>query len=61
MSAWIAIDERMPKRNELVLLFVNGCMDVGKWGGKRWIDPYGPTDEEFFKVTHWMLLPEAPL
>jgi hypothetical protein len=62
-GVWVPVSKRLPPRNEHVLLcFSNGARQVGKWGGKRWIDPYSDSKyEEFTTPTHWMPLPAAPV
>lgn len=55
---WVPVSERLPERNIHVLLrFQNGQCDVGKWGGRRWIDPFGDDGEDFITPAHWMPLP----
>lgn len=65
---WINVKDRLPDDMENVLVFTEGCIDVGhltkgRFGLARWetdsLDEWG--DREILKdVTHWMPLPEPP-
>lgn len=66
--AWISAKDKLPDEMENVLVFTEGCIDVGyltrgRFGLMRWetdyVDEWG--DREILKdVTHWMPLPDAP-
>lgn len=54
---WIPVEERLPKKEEDVLVhYAGGRIDmdwVGKLGAFRWEEVNG-------EATHWMPLPQAP-
>lgn len=52
---WISVEDRLPNKYTLVLIFVEGEIRLD------YIDGYGTWHENFlYRVTHWMPLPEAP-
>jgi len=65
---WISVKDRMPEKDEMILLYIDGDQYVGwlnsikdKSFKTREYDSccYG-NDPSFDKVTHWMELPEKP-
>lgn len=69
MSKWISVNERLPKKDELVLAIANGkpannitlvdAYELGKYTDEGWIIDEWPEWRDA-KVTHWMPLPEPP-
>lgn len=66
MAEWIAVNERLPEPNKLVLAYVHQlfhrpCMVTIRLtefaGDKFFTDGYG---KRVFNVSHWMPLPEPP-
>lgn len=52
---WISVDERLPPKNTMVLIFCGGAREMD------WICSTGLWyDHDYTLVTHWMPLPEAP-
>lgn len=66
--AWISVNNQLPEELENVIVFTEGCIDVGyltedRFGKNQWktdsLDEWG--DREVLKdVTHWMPLPKEP-
>ncbi len=66
--AWISVKNQFPEELENVIVFTEGCVDVGYltkdgFGKRQWetdsLDEWG--DREVLKdVTHWMPLPDEP-
>lgn len=62
---WISVKERLPKRNQNVLLFTKRDFKEDDKVVKGWRDAYGFAsaechEEEDIFPTHWMPLPEPP-
>lgn len=57
MSEWQPI-ETAPKEGALVLLWIEGGVEIGFWNGKTWDD--GNFYDDIGTPTHWMPLPEPP-
>ena len=52
---WISVEERLPPKNEMVLIFCGGARELD------WICSTGLWyDHDYTLVTHWMPLPEPP-
>ena len=52
---WISVDDRLPPKNEMVLIFCGGARELD------WICSTGLWyDHDYTLVTHWMPLPEPP-
>lgn len=52
---WISVEDRMPPKNEMVLIFCGGARELD------WICSTGLWyDHDHTLVTHWMPLPEPP-
>mgnify|MGYP003089897448 FL=1 len=70
--AWISVKNQLPEKLENVIVFTEGCVDVGYltedgFGKRRWetdsLDEWGGGGggrEVLKDVTHWMPLPEEP-
>lgn len=52
---WIPCSERLPERNNYVLVTDNGETDIGRRFDGRWLDCYG---DKLKDVTAWQPLPE---
>lgn len=52
---WISVDERLPTKNEKVLVYCGGVIDTD-WICSQGVWYY----HEHHTITHWMPLPEAP-
>ena len=69
MNKWISVDERLPKKDELVLTITNGkptnnitlidAYELGEYTDGGWIIAEWPKWRDA-KVTHWIPLPEPP-
>lgn len=66
MNKWIGVKDKLPERNEDVLIyrgrFMGNLINVYTYlGNNEWEDEYGywgRTDDE--GITHWMPLPTPP-
>jgi len=62
MSEWIPVSERLPERNERVLVVDESGVNVGAYSPMLddWWSLQGDRMAPGPQVTHWMPLPEPP-
>ena len=70
MSEWISVDERLPEKDDYVLVYVyvglndpEGQMEVKSmdYYPEAWVGhPNKPANECHWYITHWMPLPRPP-
>ena len=59
VQEWISVKDRLPEKEQDVLVADNGFIAVWTFYGDYWEDSHGWW-QEFDEVTHWMPLPEPP-
>ena len=57
---WISVNDRLPKSNTMVLVFVRGYADIGWYDGEHDEWRTGMITLDNSEITHWMPLPEPP-
>jgi len=58
-SGWISVDDRLPKKN-LIVLTCNCHIDEPAWMSAQCDGEWHATDGTSVEVTHWMPFPEPP-
>ena len=63
MAKWIKIEDRLPTRDEDVLIYDGETISVGYHDGRVFMDYMNQDDMRVYsnsKVTHWMPIPDPP-
>ena len=65
MAEWVSVEERLPEKGGVALVWDGKYRKVGCYGRFGWHEEYDPDDERsvghfIYDVTHWMPLPEPP-
>jgi hypothetical protein len=63
VDRWIPVTDRLPERNEKVLVVDEGGVNIGSYSPMLddWWSLHGDAMAPGPKVTHWMPLPEPPV